>query len=122
MDLVTDKNDNITTDANLFRLALSNAIRNAVDAVLDVPTDNSQVYVSADVTPSTFWVKVSNQFVGSEFSLDEVSGTGVTAKIGHQGQGFGIMRIVATRLGYDLLMQAEAGLAVFTLRGQRRIG
>lgn len=122
VDLVNDRPDSITTDANLLRLALSNAVRNAVEAVLEVPGGDSQVYVSADVTPNSFWVKVSNQFVGSEFYVDDVSGTGVTAKIGHQGQGFGIMRIVASRLGYDILMQAEAGLAIFTLRGRRRVG
>lgn len=122
IDTPVDADDNITTAPHLFRLLLSNATRNAVEAVLEVPDGDSPVYVTAGVTPEAFWVKVSNQFVGSEFSLDDVSGTGVSAKIGHQGQGFGIMRIVAKRLGYDVSMQAEAGLAVFTLRGRRNNG
>lgn len=121
-DLVRDRPDDITTDGNLMRMALSNAIRNAIDAVLEVPKEASHVHVSADVTPSSFWVKVSNQFVGSEFYIDDISGSGVTSKIGHQGQGLNIMRMIAARLRYDILIQAEAGLAIFTLRGRRGIG
>lgn len=119
IDLPSEASDNIATDANLMRLVVSNAVRNAVDAVLETRGNDAQVYVTAGVTPDTFWVKISNQFVGAEFSLDDVSGTGVSAKIGHQGQGFAIMRIAAKRLGYELLMQADAGLAIFTLRGNR---
>ncbi|MDM8083316.1 GHKL domain-containing protein [Cellulomonas cellasea] len=114
--------DGIMSDPNLLRLLLSNAIRNGYEAVLEVAGDNNpQVYVASGVTPQAFWVNISNRFSGAEFSLDEVSGRGVSAKIGHQGQGFGIMRIVAARLGYELQMEAEAGLAIFSLKGRRSV-
>lgn len=122
VDTGTGGSDNVKSDPNLLRLLLSNAIRNAFEAVLEVPGGDSQVYVASGVTPQAFWVKVSNRFQGGEFSLSEISGTGVSAKIGHQGQGFGIMRIVAARLGYELQMEAEGGLAIFTLRGRRHDG
>ncbi|MFC4613583.1 GHKL domain-containing protein [Cellulomonas algicola] len=121
LDASAGGSDNITSDPNLLRLLLSNAIRNSYEALLDVPGD-PQVYIASGVTPQAFWVKISNRFQGAEFSFDEVSGKGVSAKIGHQGQGFGIMRIVAARLGYELSMEAEAGLAIFTLRGGRAGG
>lgn len=76
VDLVNDRPDSITTDANLLRLALSNAIRNAVEALLEVPEEGSQVYVSADVTPSSFWVKVSNQFLGQNSTWMTYQGPG----------------------------------------------
>lgn len=122
VDPGTGVSDVVTSDPSLLRLLLSNAIRNAYEAVLEAAGGDSQVYVTFGVTPETFWAKISNRFAGSEFSLDEVSGRGVSAKIGHQGQGFGIMRIVAARLGYELQMEADSGLAVFTLKGRRAGG
>lgn len=114
--------DTIMSDPRLLRLVLSNAVRNAYEALLEVPGGDSQVYVASGVTSQAFWVRISNRFLGSEFSLDEVSGKGVSAKIGHQGQGFGVMRIVAARLGYILQMEADSGLAIFTLKGRRDNG
>lgn len=113
-----ESNDIIESDPRFLHAILSNAIRNASEAISGL-SDPTIVHVDSRVSGTSFWIRVSNRFAGTDFAFDEISGTGVTGKIGHRGQGASIMRIAAERLGLDLSMQAEAGIAVFTLRGSR---
>ena len=120
LDLSSTGEGDIETDLRLFRLMMSNAIRNAFEALLELDDQELAVQISAGTTVSHFWINVSNRFAGAEFRMDEVSGSGVSGKIDHQGQGFNIMRMCATRLGYDLVLFADGGMATLTVRGRRR--
>ena len=119
---IEDQPDDLQTDPNLLALILRNAIANAVSAVALLPESVQRVQIAAGTAGDNFWIRISNRFEGTEFSFDEVSASGVSSKIGHQGQGLSVMRRAASRLDYSISTDAQSGLAVFVLRGCRTYG
>lgn len=121
VDIDDDRPDFIVTDLRLFELIVQNAVANALDAIAQLPADGEHaVFISGGVTAERMWLRVSNQFTGQEFAMSEVEAAGVTIKGGHQGQGLSLMRHAAVRLGYQLMIRGEAGVAEFVLSGPRR--
>ena len=121
IDIDDDRPDLIVTDLRLFELVVQNAIANALDAVAQLPAGTGHtVFVSGAVTGERMWLRISNQFTGQEFAMSEVEAVGVTVKDGHQGQGTSLMRHAAVRLGYQLRLRGEAGVAELVLTGPRQ--
>lgn len=121
VDIDDDRPDLIVTDLRLFELIVQNAVANALDAIAQLPVDGEHaVFISGAVTAERMWLRVSNQFTGQEFAMSEVEAAGVTIKDGHQGQGLSLMRHAAVRLGYQLMIRGEAGVAELVLSGPRR--
>lgn len=116
-----DQPDLFVTDVRLFTLIVQNAVANALDAISQLRRETSHsVFVSGAVSGDRLWLRVTNQFTGREFAMSEVEGVGVTGKDGHQGQGLSLMRHAAMRLGYDLRVKAEGGVAELVLAGPCR--
>lgn len=116
-----DQPDLFVTDVRLFTLIVQNAVANALDAISQLRSKADHgVFVSGAVNGDRLWLRVTNQFAGREFVMSEVEGVGVTVKDGHQGQGLSLMRHAAMRLGYDLRVKAEGGVAELVLAGARR--
>lgn len=113
--------DDFITDVRLLELIIQNAVANALDGILQLPNPGERaVHISGAVTTDRFWLRISNQFAGSEFAMAEVAGVGVTVKLGHQGQGMSLMRHAARRLGYQLRVEGTAGVAEMVLTGPRQ--
>lgn len=107
----------IETDDSLFTLLLSNAYQNAIEASKE-RDGYATVNVVWGTTHERFWVRISNPFVGSSFSSEQVHRVGLTSKAAHQGQGVNLMRSAARRLGIVFHIEGQSGIATLTLTGR----
>lgn len=106
----------ITSDRALLRLALSNGIRNAIEAAADT-TNPHAVVVNWGETDVDYWVAVVDQGSGVVGSTESAFGIGKTTKKGHSGFGLAIARQAAETLdGACTLQPATKGGARFELR------
>lgn len=112
-----DSDDDIDTDPGLLAIILGNALSNADKAT---SSKDRSIFVSTTLTPDTFNLQISNSFDGTSFTLEDVSSVGASTNSGGRGLGVMAMQSAAARLNYDLGLQANGGVAHFTLRGARR--
>lgn len=118
-EMPTDESDEILTDPGLLSLIVSNALQNAADASRPLAPEEGQVLISTGISENSFWLAISNRFVGAAFDLDSVAASGRTSKIGHRGLGTRVMHLAAGRLGYKVELRAVGSTANFMLRGKR---
>ena len=94
--LVLARRDPVVTtgDPTLVELALTNALRNAVEAALAVPEDNQgDVILNWGVTDTDNWIVVLDEGCGLPMGWDRLTKPGVTTKSkiqGHLGMGLPI--------------------------------
>ncbi|GAA1240320.1 hypothetical protein GCM10009633_11690 [Janibacter melonis] len=118
-EISTEGSDEILTDPGLLSLIVSNALQNAADASRPLAPEEGQILVSTGTSEDSFWLAISNRFVGAAFDLDSVAASGRTSKVGHRGLGTRVMQLAAGRLGYKVELRAVGSTANFTLRGKR---
>ena len=111
----------ITSDRALLRLAISNGIRNAVEAVSSTAGDESHpVIVTWGETNIDDWVAILDRGPGLVGPAESAFGIGKTTKKGHSGFGLAIAKqAIETLGGVCTLQPATGGGARFEIRWER---
>jgi signal transduction histidine kinase len=112
----------IASDANLLRLALSNAIRNAIEAVtaLDKQAESHAVVVAWGKTDIECWITIIDRGPGIDGPVEAAFDIGRTTKAGHGGFGLAIARQAMETIGGTANLQPGAsGGARLELRWSR---
>jgi len=112
----------ITGGRQLIRLAISNGIRNAVEAVgvqtLEGSTGrNSHITVSWGTTDKDYWISIIDTGPGLPDSVRSSFDIGNSTKDGHHGFGLSIAKQALETLGGDIsLTSSTGGGAKFEIR------
>lgn len=111
----------ITSDQTLLRLAVSNGIRNAVEAVTVAHgPEPHPIVVTWGETDVDYWVAVLDRGPGVVGPAESAFGIGKTTKKGHSGFGLAIARKAIETLGGACTLQpATEGGARFEIRWER---
>ena len=111
----------ITSDRALLRLAISNGIRNAVEAVTGAPGDEPHpIIVTWGTTDVDCWVAVLDRGPGVVGPTESAFGIGKTTKQGHSGFGLTIAKQAIETLGGACTLQPTTeGGARFEIRWER---
>lgn len=111
----------VTADPSLLRLAVSNGLRNAVEAVSGCSAEEAHAIVVAwGATDVDYWVSVLDRGPGLVGPAEAAFGIGKTNKRGHSGFGLTIARQASETLGGTCSLQpARGGGARFEVRWQR---
>lgn len=111
----------ISSDRALLRLGVVNGMRNAVEAVVDLPGSVPHpIVVTWGETDIDYWVAVVDRGPGLVGPAESAFGIGKTTKKGHSGFGLTIARQAAETLGGVCTLQLAAeGGARFEIRWER---
>ena len=111
----------ITSDPALLRLAVSNGIRNAIEAVSSAPGDEAHsIVVTWGETDIDYWVAVLDRGPGLAGPAESAFGIGKSTKRGHSGFGLAIAKQAIETLGGTCMLQsAPEGGALFEVRWER---
>ena len=111
----------ITSDQALVRLAVSNGVRNAVEAVGECLSDEPHsIVVTWGETNVDYWVAVLDRGSGIVGPSELAYEIGKTTKKGHSGFGLAIARqAVETLGGTSMLQPAAEGGALYEVRWER---
>ena len=111
----------ITSDPSLLRLAVSNGIRNAVEAVQSSQgNDAHPIIVTWGETDIDIWIAVLDRGPGMVGPAESAFGIGKSTKQGHSGFGLAIARQAIETLGGSCTLQpAMEGGARFEVRWER---
>ena len=110
----------VTSDRALLRLAVSNGLRNAVEAVVGIPSlEPHQIVLTWGETDVDYWVTILDQGPGVTGLTESAFGIGKTTKKGHSGFGLAVARQAVETLGGACTLQpATEGGARFEIRGE----
>lgn len=81
----------VAVDAGLLRLAISNGLRNAIEASADDRSEPT-VVVTWDQTDRDIWIAIIDRGVGIAPGSDQLFEIGTTTKRGHSGMGLATAR------------------------------
>jgi signal transduction histidine kinase len=107
-------------DQALLDLAISNGLRNAIEATLSLPNVNPEqrpIVIAWGETDIDYWITVRDEGIGLPESRDRAFELGVTNKSEHLGMGLAIARSAASSLEGTLDLRAgDHEGTVFELR------
>lgn len=100
----------VVGDAGLVELAVSNGLRNAIEATLVTAEDGKvrQVLVSWGKTDREYWIRVLDEGIGLPPGVDRAFDIGTSTKKGHLGMGLPLVaRAMETLHGHRSLEPRE---------------
>lgn len=108
----------INSDPALITLALSNAIRNSYESILQLAESEAKnITLSWGTNHTDSWVSVIDNGIGFKGNPEAAFKLGNTSKQGHTGFGMGIMKQAMDNIGgYAELSNIETGGAKLLLR------
>lgn len=109
----------VRSDKSILSLALSNGIRNSIEAVKQLPnyTSLNNIVICWGKSNHDVWVSIIDNGVGIHGEPKEAFKVGNTNKDGHIGFGLGILeQCMETLGGYAELSRVESGGAQLILR------
>ena len=111
----------IVSDPGLLRLAISNGLRNAIEATFQSgATGDHSVVITWGRTDIDYWVTVLDRGPGISGSVEKAFDIGQTNKNGHAGFGLAIARqAIESLYGSSTLHPAQGGGTRFELRWDR---
>jgi nitrogen fixation/metabolism regulation signal transduction histidine kinase len=100
----------VVGDRGLIDHALTNGIRNAIEASLAVSAnDPPKVIVNAGVTDTDFWAVVLDRGIGLPAASHNAKEFGVTTKLGHEGTGLAIADVAMSSLNGEITLSPRDG-------------
>jgi len=100
----------VTSDRTLLRLAVRNGLRNALEAVTEVPSsDPHPVVLTWGETNIDYWIVVIDRGPGLVGPTEPVFELGKSRKSGHIGFGLAIARQAIETLGGNVTLEPAAG-------------
>lgn len=119
IQIVSDISESLhfVTDKSMFRIIISNALKNAVQATLALSLSNNQpILINGGVTDKELWISIIDHGVGLEYDQKVLMKSKVTTKPGNKGMGLGIInRAVIALDGNWELKDGNVGGAEFYL-------
>lgn len=104
----------VLADRHLLLTIIANAFQNVIDAQ---PGADARADVVLGAESGTFWLRISNPFEGVSFEVRPESDGQVSSRGVQRGRGSRFMMLAARRLGYDLRIRGDSGVAVLALSG-----
>jgi signal transduction histidine kinase len=102
----------VLTDRGLLNTVLANLLQNAEDAA----PSGTPVVVRVGALGERFWLRISNHFHGLSFETTD-GGPAVSTKSIQRGRGTGYIFLAARRLGLEVTIRGDSGVAVASLTG-----
>lgn len=110
----------VTIDSVLLELLLSNALRNAKEALQRLPGTRRSIEITFSVDSlELYWISIVNPFHGNEFSIDEVDRAGLSTKGLQRGYGVRIMKLISSRLSLSLGLRGANGVAQLIIQKRK---
>lgn len=108
----------VRSDPALLRLALCNGVRNAIEAVADVGSNEAHpIVITWGVTDVDYWISVLDKGQGLAGSSQSAFEVGTTTKPAHTGFGLAIARQAMKTLAGDVSLQpSTTGGARYEMR------
>lgn len=104
----------IQADRHLLVTVVANAYQNAIEAQ---PDKNAVVHVSLGAEAGQFWLRIINEFDGVSFDFRPQDARGLSTRGSRRGRGSRFMQLAASRMGFDLRIRGDSGVAVVSLSG-----
>lgn len=111
----------IESGKQLITLALSNGIRNAIESMQEIITENNQDYLPQltiiwEETPTEYWISINDNGAGLPSNITSLFNIGKSSKDGHAGYGLAIARqALETMNGTVELSNATTGGAKYLI-------
>jgi signal transduction histidine kinase len=100
-------------DPSLITIAVTNGLRNAIEASLPVATDDRKpsIIINWDVTDRDHWISILDEGVGYTGSIPGAFEIGQSTKPGHSGNGLPAVKAAMLSLSghVELIPQKDAG-------------
>jgi signal transduction histidine kinase len=111
----------IRSDPTLVRFAVSNGLRNAIEAVAESGSnDPHPIIVTWEATDVDYWVAVLDRGPGLTGPIESAFEAGKSTKQGHSGFGLAIAKQAIETLGGAVTLQpAAGGGALYEVRWER---
>jgi signal transduction histidine kinase len=111
----------IRSDPTLVRLAVSNGLRNAIEAIVEgASNDPHPIVITWDATDVDYWVAVLDRGPGLVGPVESAFEIGKSTKQGHSGFGLAIARQAIETLGGAVTLQpATGGGVLYEVRWER---
>lgn len=116
--MMLDRRDSVITtgDPTLVEMAVANALRNAIEAVLEVQEDDrGDVILNWGVTDTDSWVVVLDEGCGLPSGWDRITEPGISTKSksqGHLGMGLPIAQRSIQSMQGEIRLAPQAGAGV----------
>jgi signal transduction histidine kinase len=106
----------VVADVSLVRMALANALKNAIEATKDAGS-TAAVVVTWESTDRDVWLAVLDRGIGPPLGREQLFEVGSSTKPGHLGLGLALAKQGLTSLGGSVeLNRSEAGVTRFEAR------
>ena len=109
----------IRSDLSILHLALSNGIRNSIEAIKQIPdfTELNNIVICWGKSDHDIWISIIDNGIGFHGDANKAFDIGNTNKVGHIGFGLGILEQCMETLGGNVeLVSVASGGAKLVLR------